>query len=425
MSMVDSTTIEQRRSRAAAALGADAPLVLIGAGQPIPKPGAADQTYSFLPHPEYYWLTGARRPGGVLAFDPGAGWTHFVRPVDAEELLWQGDPEPPPGVNVSELETWLEERSGRAIAVLGSPIPKVPGDEALASQMRERLDAARRVKDAAELALMDRAVRATTAGFARAREMIRPGVTERAIQIEMEAAMFRAGADGVGYGSIVGAGLRAAVLHSIPGQNVVQPGQVVLVDAGGEIAGYTADVTRTFAAGGTFTAEQRAVYDLVLAGQQAAIARCHDGIEWHEVHRAAAAELAAGLRHMGILKIGVDEALEREAIALFFPHGIGHMVGQGVRDAGGRAPGREADRKSCGVKVRVDLPVRANFLMTVEPGIYFVAALLDDRERREKFRDAVAWDGLDRWRQVGGVRIEDDVLITTGEPQVLTSGIPK
>ena len=101
------------------------------------------------------------------------------------------------------------------------------------------------------------------------------------------------------------------------------------------------------------------------------------------------------------------------------------MLGLGVRDVGGRAPGREEGRLCCGAKVRVDLPIRANFLMTVEPGLYFVPALLDDPERREKFRDAVAWDTLDRWRKVGGVRIEDDVLITTGEPQVLTSGIAK
>jgi Xaa-Pro aminopeptidase len=101
------------------------------------------------------------------------------------------------------------------------------------------------------------------------------------------------------------------------------------------------------------------------------------------------------------------------------------MVGLGVRDVGGRAPGREEGRKCCGAKVRVDLPIRANFLMTVEPGLYFVPALLDDPERRERFKKAVNWDDLDRWRKVGGIRIEDDVLITGGEPRVLTAQIPK
>lgn len=425
MPSFDATTISARRDRAAAALGDDAPLLLIGAGNPIPKPGGLDQTYPFLAHPEYYWLTESRRSGGVLAFEPSAGWTHFVRPVDAAERLWEGEPEAVEGIDSAQFEDWLKARGDRPIAVLGSPMPNLVGDEALSATMRERLDATRRIKDAAELACVERAIRATAAGFARAREVIRPGTTERAIQIEIEAEFLRHGADGLGYGSIVGAGSRAAILHSTPGPTVVGPEDVVLVDAAGEVALYTADVTRTFSAGDKFTPEQQAIYDLVLAAELAAIAKCRDGVEWHDVHRVAAAELAAGLRDLGILKMAVDEALDSEAIALFFPHGIGHMLGLGVRDVGGRTPGREEGRKCCGAKVRVDLPLRANFLMTVEPGLYFVPALLDDPVQREKFRDAIAWDTLDRWRKVGGVRIEDNVLVTTGEPQVLTACIAK
>ncbi len=200
---------------------------------------------------------------------------------------------------------------------------------------------------------------------------------------------------------------------------------VVLIDAGGAVRGYTADVTRTYPASGKFTAEAQAINDVVLAGQLAAIQKCRAGVEWHDVHRAAARELAAGLAHLGILRVSPDAACESEAIALFFPHGIGHMVGLGVRDVGGRAPGREEGRMCCGAKVRVDLPIRENFLMTVEPGLYFVPALLDDSERSAKFHDAVNWDSLDRWRPVGGVRIEDNVLITSGDPVVLTQEIPK
>jgi Xaa-Pro aminopeptidase len=167
------------------------------------------------------------------------------------------------------------------------------------------------------------------------------------------------------------------------------------------------------------------VYDVVLAAELAAIDQCRVGVEWHDVHRTAAAELAAGLHHLGILTVTPDEALANEAIALFFPHGIGHMVGLGVRDVGGRAPGREEGRMCCGAKVRVDLPLGEEFLMTVEPGIYFVPALLDDPERRDKFSAAVAWDSLDRWRDLGGVRIEDNVLVTRQGPKVLTAEIEK
>jgi Xaa-Pro aminopeptidase len=425
MPIFDSTTIANRRQRAEQALGAGPPLLLIAAGAPLPKPGGVDQCYPFTPHPVYYWLTGCRRWGGILAFDAREGWTHFVRPVTAEEQLWEGGVHSPDGLDVEQFADWLQQRGDRAVALLGGPIPAVAGDEQLTDQIRERLDAARRIKDASEIELVGRAVHATAAGFARAREVIRPGTTERTIQIEIEAEMFRHGADGLGYETIVGAGARAGVLHSTPGPVTVAPQDVVLVDAGGAVLGYTADVTRTFPAGDRFTAEAQAIYDVVLAAERAAIARCRHGVEWHDVHRAAAAELAAGLRHLGLVKASVDEALDGEAIALFFPHGVGHMVGLGVRDVGGRAAGREEVRICCGAKVRVDLPLRTGFLMTVEPGLYFVPAILDDPERRARFRDAVAWDQLERWRPVGGVRIEDNVLVTDGRPRILTEAIPK
>ena len=113
------------------------------------------------------------------------------------------------------------------------------------------------------------------------------------------------------------------------------------------------------------------------------------------------------------------------AVAVFFSHGIGHTVGLGVRDVGGKAPGREAGRKCCGVAVRLDLPLEEGLLVTVEPGIYFVPAMLDDPENRDRFRDQVNWDALDAWRPVGGVRIEDNVLIRPKGPRVMTSEISK
>ena len=121
----------------------------------------------------------------------------------------------------------------------------------------------------------------------------------------------------------------------------------------------------------------------------------------------------------------MDELLDTGAIALFFPHGIGHMVGLGVRDVGGRAPGREVGRRCCGVGIRVDLPLEENLLMTVEPGLYFVPAILDDPQRREEFKQSVDWDALESWRSIGGIRIEDNILITPDGPQNLTAAIPK
>lgn len=425
MAVFEADVLEARRCRAAAALEREGALTLIGAGRPIPKPGGLDQTYPFRPHPEYYWLTGSRRWGGVLAFTPHDGWVHFVRPVSEEERLWEGAVEEVEGEDVAHLPAWLDTHRDLSVALLGSPIDGVVGEVGLAVSLRERLDAVRRRKDAAELQLHERAVAATAAGHRRAREVIRPGVTERQIQIELEAEMYRHGAETVAFGTIVGAGPHAAVLHFHPGERIVRAADLVLIDAGGDVEGYAGDVTRTYPANDLFTPEQQAIYDLVLASQRAAIALCRVGTEWHDVHRTAAQMLALGLRDLGILRGEVDGLLDSEVIALFLPHGIGHMVGLAVRDVGGRAPGREDGKRYCGARLRVDLPLEADFLMTVEPGLYFVPALLDSKERRERYRDAVAWDTLDSWRSVGGVRIEDNVLVTSDGPRVTTAAIPK
>lgn len=417
-------TIRERQSRVAQALGPDAPVLLIGAGVPIPKPGGHDQTFPFVPYPEYYWLTGLIRPGGILAYDPGEGWTHFVHPVSEDERLWEGGGTLREGVDIAGFREWLDDRRDRPVASLGAPVEGVEGDSMISERVRGQLEAERRRKDRAEMDLLQRAVSATAAGYARAREVIRPGVTERYIQIELEAEFFRNGAERTGFDTIVGAGINAAVLHFTPGDRIVGPDDLVLIDSGAEIRGYTADVTRTFPAGDAFTAEQQAIYDIVLAAQHEAIALCKPGVEWHDVHLSAARVLAQGLRDLGILKGNLDELVESEAISLFFPHGIGHMVGLGVRDVGGRAPGREENRYA-GARIRVDLPLQEQFLMTVEPGIYFVEALLDAPQRRERFQNQVNWDVLDRWRPVGGVRIEDNILITNSGPQVITAEIPK
>jgi Xaa-Pro aminopeptidase len=424
MSVFDAGTIAARRARAEKAFAGSDTTVLVGAGTSIGKPGGLDQTYEFLPHPQYYWLTGERRSGGVLAWEKNTGWTHFVRPVTADERLWEGDPEAPAGEDVAKLPEWLKARAGRKVAAVGSPIKDVTGDGTASAALHEALDAARRPKDAAELAILARAAAATAAGYAKVREVLRPGITERELKIELEAAMFRAGAENTGYGTIVGSGPNAAVLHFEPGPRRVGADEVVLIDAGGAIAGYTSDVTRTYAAGGRFTPEQQAIREIVAAAHAEGIRRCLAGTEWHDVHRAAAVVIATGLRDAGILRGRPADLAESGAVALFLPHGIGHMVGLGVRDVGGRAPGRDEGRFCCGARVRVDMPLEAGFLMTIEPGIYFVPAILDNAEKRAKFKDAVAWDELARWRKVGGIRLEDNVLVTAGRPTVVTAGIP-
>ncbi len=420
---IDEQVFTARRARVEAALAELGRVLLVGCGAPITKPGGLDQDYPFIPHPCYRWLTGFARSGGVLAFDPREGWTHFVHPVTPEERLWLGEAAEPHGQDVVTLPDWLASRADGPAILVGAPLPGIRSDPEACHRARAIIDAARRPKDAAEIAMMERAVGATAAGFARVRELLGPGIDERTLRIELEAAMLHAGADCTSFDTIVGLGPNAAALHVRPGATVAQEGALMLVDAGAEVQGYAADVSRTYAVSGRYTPRQEALVDAVSEAKLAATARCRPGVEWYDVHRTAARVLAERLRDLGLLRGEVDGLLDSGAIALFFPHGIGHLVGLGVRDAGGRIPGR-TERSCCGARLRVDLPLEEGMAVTVEPGLYFAPSVLDDGRNRERFGDAVAWDALDRWRTTGGVRLEDDLLITSDEPRNLTACIP-
>ena len=419
--------LEARRARVAAALPLDDALLLVGAGGPVPLPEGSDQTYPFRAHAEYVYLNGEEVVDGVLAFDPRdgpvAGWVSFVPQLTEAERYWEGRTQRA-GTPIDRLAGWLEARRGRRIAVLGAPVRDVPTEAAVTARIREVLTHARRPKDDHELDLIRRATAATTAGYARLRELLRPGITERALQIELEAGFFRHGATRTGYGTIVGSGPNAAVLHCEPSSREVRAGEFVLVDAGAEIDRYTADVTRTYVAG-TPDGFQRDLHRVVLDAQQRAISRCVAGAEWKSIHLQTAVELVAGLVALGVMRGRAETLVEREAHALFFPHGLGHMVGLGVRDASGRLAGRPPDPRPSLRTLRMDLPLAAGYVVTVEPGLYFIPELLQAPDRRERFRDCVNWTRVDQLAGLGGVRIEDDVRVTDGAPDVLTAGIPK
>lgn len=416
--------LDARRARLAHALGLTDELLLVGAGEPVPLPEGTDQTYPFRAHAEYVYLTGLDHPGGVVAFDPRegpeAGWVSFVPDVTESERVWEARVQPP-GEALARLEPWLGARRGRPLVAVGAPLRGVRADEARTLRTRERFAHARRPKDAAELRLMRRAAEATAAGFAAAQDFLRPGVTERAVQIELEAAFFRAGAARTGYDTIVGAGPNASVLHFSPSSRVLRAGDFVLIDAGAEVERYVIDVTRTFVVGPP-SAFQRDLFQLVLGVKDAAVARCVPGAEWRDLHLQAALELTTGLVDMGLLYGEAGQLVERGAHTLFFPHGLGHLVGLGVRDASGRLPGRGPEDAPVGL--RLDLPLAVGYVVTVEPGLYMIPTLLNDPARRDRYRESVNWALVERYLEVGGVRLEDNVLVTEGVPEVLTRQVP-
>jgi Xaa-Pro aminopeptidase len=400
-------------------------VVVIGAGAPIPIPGRADRVYPFFAHSEYFYLTDRQRAGAVLAYDPQEGWTEFVPVAGADERLWSGATGDEEGTPVATLGPWLEKRRGRLVAQLGAPVPEAPSNPDIVAELRAALDRVRRIKDNVELARMRVASDATRAGFAAAVAVLAPGISERAVQIEIEAAFFRSGADAVAYDSIVASGPNAAVLHHLPTPRTLAAGELVLIDAGAEYRCYDCDVTRTYPVSGTFSSQQTDVYALVANVQREAIARCRAGAEYRDIHLSAAVDVAQGLIDLGLLRGSATDLVEQGAAALFFPHGIGHMVGLGVRDAGGYLPGRSRSEAPALRFLRIDLPLEAGHVVTVEPGIYFPAHVLDDPDVRRQHRNSVRWDRVDTWRGFGGVRIEDSVLIREHGNEVLTRAIPK
>jgi Xaa-Pro aminopeptidase len=421
---VEDVQLDRRRSAVADAWNLSDEIVLVGAGDPIPIPGRLDITYPFQAHAEYYYLTDRNRPGGVLAFDPAEGWVDFEAAVDAQERLWLGTvADDPPERTTAELPAWLQSRAGREVVCLGVAPDGPRCDAARTGELRAALDRLRRRKDAVELDRMRRAERATRAGFATLVALLREGMTERAAQIEFEAEMFRNGADAMAYDTIIASGPNSAALHFAPTARPMRDGELVLIDAGAGYLGYASDVTRTYPVGGRFSAEQQELHSLVHAAEQAAIDRCAAGVEWRDVHFVAARVIAEGLAAFGVLRGDAESLIESGAVWLFFPHGVGHLVGLGVRDAGGRLPERQSDPPPF-PHLRIDLPLEPGMVVTVEPGIYFVRALLEDDEQRARHRDAVDWDRVDRLLDFGGIRIEDNVLITDGGHEVITADIP-
>jgi Xaa-Pro aminopeptidase len=419
-----SAQLERRRRAAAEAWElASGEAVIVGAGAMIQVPGRGDRTYPFYAHSEYLYLTDRDRPEAVLAFDPDEGWFDFVPQPTALELLWSGAPAIQSGIPIEELSAWLAARKGARIANLGAPVVRVDSDAELEADARYALNRVRRRKDAVEIERMRAAEHATRAGFAAAVEAIAPGRSEREVQIELEAAFLRGGGDAVAYETIVAGGPNSAVLHFMPTSRAFAEGDLVLIDAGAEVRGYDCDVTRTYPASGSFTSEQQALHTLVAAACAAGIEQCRPGTEWLDVHAAVARVIAEGLLDFGVLRGAPDTLVESGAVTLFFPHGVGHMLGLGVRDAGEVLRGREGTRPGF-PRVRVDLPLEAGHCFTVEPGVYFVPALLQDEEHRRTHADTVDWGRVDRMLGFGGIRIEHDVLVTEDGFEVLTADVP-
>lgn len=231
------------------------------------------------------------------------------------------------------------------------------------------------------------------------------------------------------YNSIVT--IQGEVLHNDRYHNSLQPGDLILADVGAETAsGWAADVTRTWAVSGKFSPTQRDIYDIVLEAHDRCIDSMHPGVEYRDIHLLAATTIAEGLVDLGIFKGNPIDLVATDAHALFFPHGVGHLLGLDVHDMedlgdiAGYEAGRDRSDRFGLEYLRLDRKLRSQMLVTIEPGFYQVGAILNNPEFRQKYRQVVNWERLAQFSDVRGIRIEDDVLITDDGTEVLTNQLP-
>ncbi len=395
-----------------------------------------DVDHAWRQDSDFWFLTGLDEPDSVAVLSPGRGgeeYVLFVRPRDKDAETWTGrragleGAVATHGAEKAYLIADLEKELGRLCEgaqevawVFGRdaafdslvlravrrhrthPKLRINGPDRL-TDLSAALWPLRLFKQPAEIEALRQASEITSEAHHEVMRLCEPGRNESQLQAALEYVFLAGGGERVGYGSIVASADNATILHYTENRMIIPDGALVLVDGGCEVDLHTADVTRTFPANGKFSVPQRAVYDIVLAAQLAAIDACRTGKTFHDVHDAAVHVLTEGMVTMGLLHGDVATLIKENTFKKYYMHGTSHWLGLDVHDVGGvhDVTSLEAQKAS--------KPLVPGMVLTVEPGLYIA---IDDLGAPEALR------GI-------GVRIEDDVLITEDGPDVLTRGCVK
>ncbi|MCY4356614.1 MAG: Xaa-Pro aminopeptidase [Gammaproteobacteria bacterium] len=389
-----------------------------------------DAEYRYRQDSDFYYLTGFVEDNALLALLPGRKQGEeilFCQEKDSTKELWSGVLMGPaaarcelglddafPISDIDEILPGLIEGRDRIYYAMGKDDnfddkvmewvkvirSKVklgshpPGEFLVLDYLLHEL---RLFKSKTEISLMEQAARISAEAHRRVMALCRPGIKEYEMEAELWHEFVRNGSQAPAYNSIVAAGNNACILHYISNKAEVKKGDLVLIDAGCEFEHYASDITRTFPASGKFSPEQKAIYEIVLAAQEAAIAAVQPGAPCDDPHEASVKIITKGLVNLGLLKGRPAELIKKEAHKEFYMHRIGHWLGLDVHDVG---------------DYKIDDAWRlleAGMVTTIEPGIYIAP---------DNARVAKKWRGI-------GVRIEDDVLVTRTGNRILSTGIPK
>ena len=416
-----------RRRKLMAHMAADSIAIIPAAPERVRN---RDVLHPFRQDSDFQYLTGFAEPEGVLVLIPGREHGEsvlFCRERNPEKELWDGFlvgqdgaiehfglDDAFPIADIDEILPGMIEGRSRLYYPLGKD-PQFDSQimewvQIIRSKVRtgaqppgefvaleHLLHDLRLYKSANEIKVMARAGEISAEAHCRAMKRARQGGFEYQLEAELIHTFMTHGARSTAYPSIVGAGANGCILHYIENSAPLNEGDLVLIDAGCELECYASDITRTFPVSGRFSGPQRALYEVVLAAQYAAIEAVRPGNHWNHPHEAALNVLTQGLIDLGLLKMSLEDALAAEAYRPFYMHRTGHWLGMDVHDVG--------DYKVGGAW-RVLEPGMA---LTVEPGLY----IAPDNESVEP-----------QWRGIG-IRIEDDVVVTRDGCRVLSDGVPK
>lgn len=405
-----------------------------------------DTDYATRQRRHFYYLTGCDLPDCSFAYDIAADKsTLWIPPVDPGYVMWAGMPLLPKEAleryDIDEVLTTDELKSGKSVETMLKKqnetllvikdrsdlnifhadnvkhlSPAIDYDWA-----RRAIEQCRVVKDAHEIAMIRHANIISSYAHQQVQSCVQHASNERELNAVFTMHCHANGCKEMAYGCICAAGTNASTLHYVHNDLPLTDKLNMLMDCGAEYNCYCADITRTFPLNGRFSKESREIYDLVLRMQTECMGMIRAGVLWEDVHMRAHAIAAAGLRDLGIFKssLSVEQILDSKVTTRFFPHGLGHYLGMDTHDTGGNANYSDPDPYLSYLRVRGKLPVNA--VITNEPGIYFREFPLRKELEEGKWRDVIDEGVLGRYWSVGGVRIEDDVVVLEDGCENLTT----
>ncbi len=399
-----------------------------------------DYEFPFRQESNFWYLTGVNEADCAMILDLDTQEYHlFVPKRDTQYAVWHGYVKTPEQYQNEYQPDHLHYTNELKSVIAALKAPKIyclTGEEAEyiehlgfdieteTEALQDAITYCRVIKTEGELEYMREAARVNDLAFIEVMKAIQPGMFEYEMKAVFQKIQIENGLMQDAYNGIFASGKNASILHYVENNAKIEDGDLFLMDAGFEYKGYASDYTRTFPANGMFNKDQTGIYNAVLHGMEAVLETAKAGVKMEDLHMLAAQTMLEGLKDMDIVRGEIDDMMNENIFALFFPHGLGHFLGLDTHDVGGYPKGVEKiDRP--GIKyLRTRRDLQPGMVITVEPGIYFVDAVLVPALQKPKINQFLNVDKVESLLDFGGVRIEDNIVITENGHENFTK-VPK